>query len=128
MEEGDGEQPKQFQGYGSSGGEGFMGRCSCLLQETHGDGEEGRPSTRRHGVSIAHRGAMGICLPGGNDHGVFVGKYDRPFEYELHCQVFNSRLSIAPSNANYIRRAIRGQPLGLSRHARECLGVDRRLV
>ena len=83
MGTGDGEQPEPFQGCGSAGGKGYVDRGGRVLQEAHGDGEEGRPSTPRHGLSIAHRVAMGICLPGGNDHGVLVGERHQFFSGEL---------------------------------------------
>ena len=68
----------------------------------------------------AHRGPMGIRLPGGHDYGVFVGGDDRLLECELGHD-FNSSETRG-------RRPIRPQPLGLFRYAWERLGVDRRLV
>ena len=46
----------------------------------------GGPLAERMELCIADRVAMGICLPGRHDHGVFVGDDDR----ELECKLFMS--------------------------------------
>ena len=74
--------------------------------------------TARHGVPIAHGGSMGVCLPRGNEDAFFFRRRTdfRSGEYSGWSQRDNQC------------RAIRSQPVGFSRYARERMGMVRGLV
>ena len=69
----------------SSGGDRYRGNIQKFLTRLNAQQAEFSCGV---GVCIAHRGSVGVCLPG-RHHGVFVGRYDH-FE---ECQLYEIRLA-----------------------------------
>src|SRR5258708_5954178 len=76
MDGGDREQPKPVQRREPARRECELGRRYELLPETHGEGARGGAYPGGDGISPAHGGAVGVCVPGG-DKGRLRGGSER---------------------------------------------------
>ena len=65
------------------GRESNLGGGGCVLHPVNHARAGSRPITCRLGLCVAHRVAMGICLPCGHDHGILMGGDNCQFECEL---------------------------------------------